>query len=351
MVRLFTALIHAVGLRICTAWRQWDDFWFRPEDPVTLGVVRILTGLMLTYTHWVWGIKFSSFFGTDGFQDLLLVRSLDPETMAWSFWWYVPPDLAWTVHLTCLFLLTMYTLGLWTSVTKWAAAIITISYVNRVPNASFGLDQMNAMLAVYLALGPCGARLSLDRLISVKRSAIRFPEAYAAGQRPFVLPRPSARLVRRLIQVHMCIIYFFAGVTKLKGTSWWDGNAVWMALANAEYQSVDMTWMAWYPWLSDLLTHATVLWEMTFWIFVWNPVLRPWVLLVGVLMHLGIGGFLGMWTFGLVMIFTYASFVAPEAYLAIGFRRRSRNAPPTVGMANLPAERNSPSALQPVRVS
>ena len=69
-------------------------------------------------------------------------------------------------------------------------------------------------------------------------------------------------------------------------------------------------------WVSDIATHMTVLWEMTFWMLVWRPAWRPIMLLIGVCMHLGIGVCLGMWTFGLIMMFTYISFIPPTRYAA-----------------------------------
>ena len=62
-------------------------------------------------------------------------------------------------------------------------------------------------------------------------------------------PSVTANLAIRLIQIHMCVIYLFAGTGKLMGEAWWDGTAMWMALANLEYQSLDMTWLAGWPLL------------------------------------------------------------------------------------------------------
>ena len=318
MGRLLGTIKRSLASSLRNLARPWDEFWFQPEDPLTLGLLRIMTGLMLVYTHFVWGIKLEAFLGANGFQDSLLVRELVPDSTAWSFWWYVPVSSLWTVHWICLGTLVLYTLGLWTTVTKWAAPLITISYANRAPNSNFGLDQINAMLSLYLAIGPCGARLSLDRLWKNYRAGSRSLRDTERWSVPAVAPSSTARLSTRLIQVHMCVIYFFAGVSKLKGDAWWNGEAVWMAVSNTEYQSRDLTWIAWYPWISDLVTHATIMWEMTYWIFVWRPVWRPIYLLIGVLMHLGIGMFLGMWTFGLVMIFTYISYFPPETLARIG---------------------------------
>lgn len=312
MGRLLESLKQRLTSAFQSAVNSWDRFWFQPQDPLALGVLRILTGSMLVYTHLVWGIKLHAFLGSDGFQDPLLVRASEPGSSAWSFWWLVPDSQLLLVHSACIVLLVLYTVGMWTAVTKWAAPIITISYANRALNANYGLDQTNAMLAIYLALGPCGARLSFDRLRQVYRQASQSLKSNETWSEPTVADSPTARLSTRMIQVHMCVVYFFAGVSKLKGEAWWNGQAVWMAFANAEYQTTDMTWTAWFPWISDLSTHATILWEMTFWNFVWKPAWRPFVLLAGVAMHIGIGMFLGMWTFGLVMIFTYVSYISPQ---------------------------------------
>ena len=56
---------------------------------------------------------------------------------------------------------------------------------------------------------------------------------------------------------------------------------------------------------------------MTFWALVWRPLCRPIVLLIGVAIHLGIGAFMGMWTFGLAVIFMYVCFVPATTINAV----------------------------------
>ena len=126
----------------------------------------------------------------------------------------------------------------------------------------------------------------------------------------------------------MCVIYFFAGISKLQGEAWWNGEAMWRAFANLEYQSLDMTWLAWHPWLLNLLTHVSVLWELSFCVLIWMPRLRPLVLAAAVATHLGIGAFLGMWTFGLIMLVGYMSFLPDEA---VRQARGRPDPPPTRG--------------------
>jgi hypothetical protein len=281
----------------------WDAFWFTPADPTLLGLLRILTGLMLVYTHAVWGLVLPDFFGPGAWLDARLVRALQEGSYTYSFWWLVPNRWAWPVYGLSMAVLALFTVGLWTRVTSVLALAVTISFAHRAPAAMFGLDQINAMLTLYLAIGPSGQALSLDRWLAVQRGA--------GGAAP--APSAGANLALRLINVHMCVIYTFAGASKLQGAAWWTGEAMWRAFVNLEYQSVDMTWLAWHPWLLDLATHVSVLWELSFCALIWRPRLRPFVLVGAVVLHVGIGACLGMWTFGLIMLVGCASFLPPEA--------------------------------------
>ncbi|HUE16213.1 MAG TPA: HTTM domain-containing protein [Planctomycetaceae bacterium] len=317
MRRLVIAALLKARRAASRVWRPWREFWFKPADPTPLAVMRILFGGMLLYTHFVWGLNLDGFFGPNGWQGDTLVRTVQEGQLAWSFWWWVPNGLRLTVHLVSLGILALYMLGAMTRVTSVLAYVITVSYAYRAPLANFGLDQINAIAALYLAIGPSGAVLSVDRLWRRYRTA---RSSLLAGITPLVPPvRRSARanFALRLMQVHLCVIYIFACQSKLQGESWWNGQAIWQAVSNLEYQSVDLTWLAWYPWLVNLLTHATIVWEMTFWALVWRPLCRPIVLLIGVAIHLGIGAFMGMWTFGLAMIFLYVAFVPATTLNAV----------------------------------
>src|SRR5262245_45710024 len=217
----------------------WNAFWFSPADPTLLGVLRILTGLMLLYTHAVWGWALDDFFGPASWLRPGLVRALQSDQLAYSFWWWVPTKWMGLAHALSMAILALFTIGLWTRLTSILALIVAISYVHRVPGALFGLDQINIMLTLYLTIGPSGRALSADRWLAHRR----------AGEIAPLAPSVGANLAQRLIQIHMCIIYFFAGISKLQGPAWWNGEAMWRAFANLEYQSADMTWLAWHPWL------------------------------------------------------------------------------------------------------
>ena len=88
---------------------------------------------------------------------------------------------------------------------------------------------------------------------------------------------------------------------------------MWRAFANLEYQSLDMTWLAWHPYIVNVMTHVSVVWEISFCVLIWKPLWRPLVLAGAVLLHVGIGLCLGMWTFGLIMLVGCAAFLPNEA--------------------------------------
>ncbi|MDG2129483.1 MAG: HTTM domain-containing protein [Fuerstiella sp.] len=284
---------------------QWKSFWFDPADPFILGMIRILTGSMLVYSLCVWGLDLNAFFARDGLQPLAAMTQFYQNDVIFSFLYYVSDEWLFVVHWSCVILALMFCLGLATRVTSVFAFLITISYSQRVPVANFGLDQILGMLCLYLAIGPSGAALSIDQVVRDRWRRTR-------GLCMEIRKLASARTALRLIQIHLCVIYFWAGFSKLKGDTWWTGEAMWQVIASEEYQTLDLTWMAWVPWLPYLIAHVTVAWEVFFCVLVWNQRWRPLMLALGAAMHFGIGAFLGLWTFGLIMTYGYFAFGNPE---------------------------------------
>lgn len=293
--------------KLTSGLNQWKAFWFEPSDPLMLAIIRILTAGMLFYNLCVWTLDFEAFFSANGLQPLATVQKIYEGSPVFSFWFYVPEPWLWIAHLSCLAIVFLFFTGTATRLTSILSYLITISYSQRVPIANFGLDQILGLLCLYLAVGPCGACLSVDSWIR-KLKARRKQTTESAVEAVTKLKSSSATVSLRLIQIHLCVIYFWAGFAKLKGDSWFTGEAMWNVIANLEYQTTDLTWMAHVPWLPYLVAHITVIWELFFCVLVWNKTVRPVVLLIGTGMHFGIGAFLGMWTFGLAMTFCYFAF-------------------------------------------
>lgn len=300
------------------SWRTvrdgWRRFWFAPADPATLGLVRLLGGSMLFYTHLVWSLDLAGFLGPGGRLPVEFSRQFQGSPFAWSHLYYIQsPELLWACHLASLAALACLAVGLFTRAASVLGFLVTVSYAHRTVGAQFGLDQINGMLAFYLMIGPAGAAYSFDRWLARRKAGAPLAPA---------TPSVSANIAIRLLQVHMCIVYLFAGAGKLFGDSWWDGTAMWGAFANYEYQSIDMTWLAAHPLVINFLTHTTIAWEVSYPALVWPKLTRPLVIGLAFPLHLGIALSMGMMTFGLAMLIGNMAFLSPELVRAILDRKR-----------------------------
>jgi hypothetical protein len=187
--------------------QAWNRFWFTPDQPHTLALIRILGGAMLFYTHLVWTIDLEAFLGPHAWLTrdavALMNQTREGRIYVWSYLaWTDSPVILWPLHLAALVVLAMLTLGLFTRVTSILAFVITLSYCHRLTGSLFGLDQVNAFVATYLMIGSCGAVWSLDRWRAVRRGDVASPQAST-----------GTNVAIRLLQVHMCVIYLFGGIS------------------------------------------------------------------------------------------------------------------------------------------
>ncbi len=311
-----TNLDHRQQSAFAQQWSAaWNAFWFRPSAPQTLAVIRILTGLMVLYSHAVWTLEFDGFIGGKllplDYRTHLFPNPLE-STFAWSHFDWLPAELWMPVHILGLLAVACYVVGWQTKFFSWITAALVISYANRATGALFGLDQILAFLTLYLAVGNCGDAFSIDRWFASRKS-----QTHAA---PEVSPWNS--IATRLIQIHLCVVYLFAGLGKCQGDTWWNGEALWGAFASYEYQTVDMTFMADQMSIVAVITLLTLFWEVGYAALIWPKLTRPIMLMLAIPMHLGIGICMGMMTFGLVMLIANLAFVSPE-----WFQRKPQDRP------------------------
>lgn len=297
----------------------WNRFFFTPADPTTLGLIRVVTGLLLLRSLWVVGLDLHGFLGAHAWADPAAVRGWLAERVpgGWSFWLWVPDALLRPVWLACLLILAMFTAGLFSRTTAVLAWIIAVSTARRMPVALYGFDQIIGTWALYLAAtGASGQALSLDRLLDRWRNARRlFARRHQPGQTyvmPSGVPSPtiSANLALRLIQLHLCLIYGMAALAKFRGDAWWNGFAIWGVLAAGEFSRFDLTWLAAFPTLLNIMTHSGLLLELLYPALIWVRPLRPAILFLVVILHVGIDLALGLTEFAVAMLAANLAFVS-----------------------------------------
>jgi hypothetical protein len=107
---------------------------------------------------------------------------------------------------------------------------------------------------------------------------------------------------RRVLQLHLCVVYFFSGLTKCLGTGWWDGSNVWRALIRPPFNVIDPEILVRWKYLFPIAGILICLLEFGYPFFIWNSRTRK-IWLFGICgMHIAIGVTMGMWLFSIVMI-------------------------------------------------
>lgn len=323
--------------------RAWDRFWFSKADPLPLGVIRIFTGFVVLYVHLIYSLDLMAMVGPDGWLDQSTTEFLRnkqefypmpsnwnslpdrPHAVGMPIWsvYFHLTDPAWIIatHTAFLGVMFLFTIGFATRITSVLTWVGVMCYIQRLPIFMYGMDTIMNVLCIYLMIAPCGAALSVDRLIQkwwAKKKGL--PE-------PQVQPMVSANFAIRLMQIHFCIIYMASGLAKLQGPAWWNGNALWGTLAN--YSFAPMNWPIYVDFLRFLTEHR-VLWEVimttgtyftlvleiSFPFLVWRPKLR-WLMVSGsILMHTGIGLIMGLSTFSLCMFCLVMAFIPASVHHA-----------------------------------
>ncbi len=304
----------------------WDGFWFTPRLPHTLSLLRIITGLMLLYSHLVLATDLSSFLGDHAWINNETARQLHDgafgtSDMGRSYLWYLSnPLVLWVHHALTIVVTAAFAVGLLTRITAPLAYAMQLMYLHRLTGTLFGLDQIVTYSTMYLMISPCGSCYSVDAWLREKMADRRAASRQLQWWFPAAVPSVAANIATRLFQLHLCTIYLFGGLAKARGQSWWDGTAIWYSVGNYEYQSIDMTWLGAYPRVFSAMTHLTLFWEVFYCALVWPKASRPVVLAIAVLVHGGIALFLGMITFGVMMIAANMIFVEPRWVVRL-FRR------------------------------
>lgn len=283
----------------------WDAFWFTPSLPHTLAVIRICCGAMLVYVHLIWATLISDFFGPTAWISQQAIIELHSQDWGWSWLFYVDSaPLLWVHQIVAILVSLMMTVGLLTRIAIPLAWWMTLMVCHRMTGALFGLDQIVVMLSMYLMFACSGSVWSLDARLSAGRTA-------ASGWFSSSAPHVSNTIVTRLIQLHLCVIYIFGGLSKMRGEMWFEGSALWWTAVNFEYQSLDITWLGKAPWLIAGLTACTIFWETFYCALVWPRSTRPIALGMAVMVHGGIALALGMMTFGFIMLVANFAFISP----------------------------------------
>ena len=270
----------------------WQRFWFDPQETSTLALFRIAFGLVALGWTATLGPNLAAFYGPHG----IVPHQLPDGPGAWGvldIWHgWVAVVVLFAVTLTAAAALTV---GMFS---RFAAALLWIGIVSfehrnfLISNSGDGLVRN---LAFFCMLSPSGESLSIDRLVKTRERFWEFP-----ARAPWAL---------RLIQLQISIGYLTAVWDKSGNVLWRAGTAVSYSLRIQDIHRFATTSFVTHSVIvTELFTYGTLVTELSLAILIWNKTLRPWVLPMGVLLHLSID----LWV--LVGFFSYAMFCGYIAF-------------------------------------
>ena len=295
-------------------WERSWQFLFPGDSGLWLSILRIGLGIeVLLYALSLkddWNLLFSG--GESGlvgraFSEALLARQspLVPQ-LGWLISVGTRVGMSeWTVLSIAWCLLLWAGSGLVVGVFSRASAILAwfihLCATSSGSLVSYGVDSFMTIGLFYLILAP-------------------LPDSCALERRWRGAPKHSEELLgfwRRVLQVHLCFIYFFGGLAKALGSGWWNGTSLWRALTRPPFNLIPAETLVTWKYIFPIAGIVVVLLETAYPIAIWYRRTRlPWLICI-VGMHAAIGLAMGMYLFALIMIVLNAAAFGPEFIVAL----------------------------------
>jgi uncharacterized membrane protein YphA (DoxX/SURF4 family) len=296
----------------------WNRFWFAPSDAFTVSVMRVLAGLLATVTIASLTPDFDRFIAQDGFfpretvetlvKQKNLLYGIESDPVGFSLLDLpVGSSGLWAIHVASIAVLVLFTFGVFSRVTSVLAVIVMLSYHHRTPLIWSHFEPVLVFVMFYLCFAPTGAYCSVDAWLRRRREK--------NAESDVVPPTSGVTIATRLIQVHLCAVYVMMGLAKMYGDVWWNGTAIWWLSLNSPARIVDVTSLGnniYGVYFLNAWTHAEVVYELGFPIFIWNRWARPIWLVWGVVMWTLVALVSGLLSLGAVMVLATAAFVSPD---------------------------------------
>lgn len=263
-------------------------FFAAPTDGSAAAVFRVAFGLLSLVTTVGVALNVDRWFSDDG------VMPSRTGNLAWSLF-RLAPQASWpaTLHVGMLAAGTvMLLIGLWPRLGAFVIFVAHTSLQHRTPQILNSGDRLFAIVAFLAMAMPLAHRWSVHSWWRARKG----------------LPTPHASLWgMRLVQLQIAYVYANTATAKAVVGRWRDGRALYDVLASPVFAE----WPAWVDvWpVIFAMTWGTLVFELAFPVLVWFRKARYWVLLSGVLFHLGIDVLMMIPMFSWIMIVSYTAFL------------------------------------------
>ncbi len=302
------------GMRV--ACRRLEAWFTAPASPVPLGAFRIALAAFALVRMAPLLRSALALWGPYGFVQWAITRARLPEVFphlgdvsrVLRPLGVTPEGTVWIVVGLEVVALVGLLVGWRTRAAALAASGLEFLLLHAGGGLEYGMDVFTHIGLCYAVVMPVGDALSLD----------------ARAHRRTSTPSVAAGVTRRVLQLHLAIVYVSSGFEKASGPQWWNGEAIWRALTLPVFRQVDASALAFAPSLAIVSGWLVLLLEIGYGLCIWTRRARlPW--LAGTVgMHLFIGAFLGMWLFAGIMVLLNLAAFGPEALDDLLASRRRR---------------------------
>lgn len=292
------SLFKELKEKLISGLKIWNQFWFLPKGTFTASLFRCLVTFFIFVFYFSRVLEFELYFGESGILPYSALDGIVPQFFKTIFPVYPSHEgLLFSYHILFLCLLILMILGLGGRVIALLAFCLHMMFFHRNYMILYGVDFISS-IALFMCIF-----LKTDNYFSVlnflkKKKQVPLGEKDLKGD---LLHSVGCRL----LQLQIMSVYAYSGMEKLRGATWWQGDAIWNTLANGQLAKINFSFLAHFPIVLVFLTFFTVLWELYFPILVWIPRIKYWILGLGVVFHLAIGFMINIPYFSILMVLSY----------------------------------------------
>ncbi|MCB0412750.1 MAG: HTTM domain-containing protein [Bdellovibrionales bacterium] len=285
--------------KISDFYKKWCEFWFAPQDLLTISMVRFFVFTLMFILYIERQINIETYYFDGGFVPLRHVQDL-----AFSYFkdriWYYPASDTWSfyLHLSFLGLLLLIALGVGGRKITWAALLLHVSFLQRNLAINYGVDLYNTFWLFYFSF------IQSDQQLSILNKFRKVT--------PIVYSDMLTSMGIRLMQIQLVVAYVYAGIEKLKGGTWWSGVALWQVMANQQITPYDFGFLKYFPLVVVGITYMTLIYEIYSPVGFFSSKFRPIFVVGGILFHFVIALTMGIYFFGFILAASLLVFVSPD---------------------------------------
>ncbi len=253
-----------------------------------LKILRLSAALMLiakTLSEWS---SLELLYGSQGFipSDIAAFSQHPLLPSVLGLYSHLQPCLSESAYLQLYFGIVMIgaamlAIGYCSRAAAIACWILTVITCNSSHLTSYGFDAVLTMMLFYCAIFPVGT-------------------VYVRSEQQDLSP-----IYLKMLQVHVCLIYFVNAVCKINGPAWHDGSGLWDMVHQPQFASLLtplLIRVLSLPHIASVSGMAVIILELLFPFLIWVRPLQRIALLLIIALHLIIAMVMGLWLFALTMI-------------------------------------------------